>query len=87
MNIESASRISLFSSIAMLIFALRKILAGQLISFLLAGVIPGTSIALPYWMMPIIYVGLAFIAIWLVRKFFPTINHANRLPHRRYSQI
>lgn len=69
--------------------------ASSLINFLIAGVIPGTFIALPFWVMIAIYclTITAIITIYLettlmTRRTTKTaLTHKQKLPRRRYSSI
>lgn len=67
-----------------------------LVLFLLAGIIPGTNFAVPYGVMLLIFIGLAWLAFFrfVVADIVNRIRYLRRdtqrrehLPKRRFSQI
>jgi hypothetical protein len=64
-----STRFRVSIGIIVVIFALlQPIILNAFIAFLFAGIIPGTSIALPFWLMSLFLVTIAYIAIRWVSK-------------------
>ena len=93
MNRQKAIIIGL--SIVALAMLVQYGVMNALVLFLLAGVIPGTSYSVPFWVMMALYCTIiSLLAAWYVERLIVSARTSkamrtrqSRMPRRRYSHI
>ena len=77
-------------SLLLCLFITQSNISNRVIDFLLTGVVPGTAIIVPFWVMMAIYcAGITIIITAFVEAMHPQTHSISpkQLPRRRYSHL
>lgn len=77
-------------SLLLCLFITQSTVSNRVIDFLLTGVVPGTTIIVPFWVMMATYcAGISIVITTFVEAMHPQAHSVSpkQLPRRRYSHL